>query len=129
MKKIFWRVAFAWLALAVVFGVSLGGLRAQSSTHGVTLTWTAPAATAANGPATSYNILRGTASGQEAFLATVQAPATTYVDTTGVQGQTYFYEVTASNSAGSSGPSNEVSAAFLATGAPAAPGSLAATAN
>lgn len=129
MRKLFWRVALLWLVLAVIFGPRLGGLRAQSATHGVTLTWTAPAVTASNGPAASYNILRGTSSGTETKLATVQAPATTYFDATGVQGQTYFYEITATNAAGTSPPTNEVSATFLVTGAPGAPGSLAASAN
>ncbi len=129
LTKIFWRVALLWLALAAVFGPRFAGLRAQTTAHGVTLTWTAPAVTAANGPAASYNILRGTSSGTETQLATVQAPTTTYLDATGVQGQKYFYEVTATNAAGTSPPSSEVAATFLVTGAPGAPGSPAASAN
>lgn len=128
-RKIFWRVALAWMLLAMMFGPGFAGLRAQGTTHGVTLTWTAPAVTASNGPAASYNVLRGTASGTETQLATVQAPTTTYFDSTGVQGQKYFYEVTATNAVGTSAPSNEVSATFLVTAAPAAPGSPAANAN
>ena len=111
-----------WLLIAVcafcLFVPSLHrrGIEAQGTQHGVTLTWTAPPVTATNGPATSYNVLRGTATGAETQLATVPAPALTYLDTTGVQGTKYFYTVTATNAAGTSAPSNEASATFLVTG-------------
>lgn len=129
MKTTLWRMALLWLALAVVFGPRFSGLRAQTTQHGVTVTWTAPAVTSSSGPAASYNILRGSSSGTETQLATVQAPTTTYLDSTGVQGQKYFYEVTAANAAGTSAPSIEVTATFLVTAAPGAPGSPAASAN
>lgn len=131
MNRWAWRVLLLWLVLAVIFGVTWPArvLRAQTTTHGVTLTWTAPAATSTNGPATSYNVLRGTASGTETQLATVTAPTVTYFDSTGAQGTKYFYVVTATNALGTGPATNEVSATFLVTGAPGAPGSLGATAN
>jgi hypothetical protein len=48
------------------------------------------------------------------IVAPATSPATTYTDTTGTPGATYYYEVTASNAVGTSAPSNEVSATFLA---------------
>lgn len=128
MKKWIPRILLIWLCLAVIFGPTFKGLRAQATTHGVTLTWTAPAVTATNGPAASYTVLRGTASGTETSLAT-GITATTYLDTTGLQGTKYFYTVEAVNAAGTSPQSSEVSASFLVTGAPGAPGSVGATSN
>lgn len=87
-----------------------GTLLAQ--THSVTLTW-APNST--GDPVTTYNILRGTATGAESStpIGTVAASACTtsctYTDSTVVGGTTYFYEITATNSGGTSGPSPEVS--------------------
>ena len=122
--KIFSRLLFAFLLCSLIFGITFKGLRAQVA-HNITLTWTAPTT---GGAPTSYNVLRGTAAGSETQLATVAAPATTYVDTTGVGGTKYFYEVEAVNSAGTSVPSNEASATFLLL-APGVPGQLAATSN
>lgn len=116
MKNLAFRLLFTWLLLAVIFGVSLTGLRtlrAQTTTHGVSLTWTAPSVDSTHSAAISYNVLRSTATGEETVLATVQAPTVTYLDTTAVSGTTYFYEVTATNSVGTSGVSNEVSITFL----------------
>ncbi len=129
MRRIPWLLITVCAFCLFVPSLYRRGLDAQGTQHGVTLTWTAPAVTATNGPATSYNVLRGTATGAETQLATVPAPTLTYLDTTGVQGTKYFYTVTATNAAGTSGPSNEASATFLVTGAPGAPGSVAATAN
>ncbi len=83
--------------------------------HCVILTWDASPTDGQHSAATSYQVLRGTASGQESTtpIGTVAAPTTTYTDTTGIGGVKYFYEVVAVNSAGSSGPSNEASATFL----------------
>jgi fibronectin type 3 domain-containing protein len=80
----------------------------------VTLSWTAPAGSVV----TSYNILRGTASGAETQYAT--STTTTYTDNGVAQGTTYYYVVQAVNSAGTSGSSNEVSASipFSVPGAP-----------
>ena len=122
MRRLLWITAL--ILLAILVAMPRVGVHAQGG-HNITLTWTAP--TTGGAPTTSI-ILRGTSSGTETQIATVPAPTLTYVDTTGVGGTKYFYEVEASNSAGTSGPSNEVSATFLLS-APGAPGSLAATAN
>lgn len=101
------------------------GLRAQSGTHSVTLTWTAGSGTAPAG----YNVKRGTAAGSEVTIGTTAAPTTTYVDTTGTGGTLYFYVVTATNpdaSPAEGAASNEVSATFLPLGPLGAPSGLAA---
>ena len=119
--------------LAALFGITLltpsNVLKAQSGPT-VTLTWTAPVGASAVGA--TYRVKRGTSAGAETLLASVTAPATTYVDSSGTVGQTYFYVVTTFNPSFSnpeSMPSNEVSATFLFQGRPGAPGSLAAMNN
>lgn len=127
------RIIFAFLVIWIAsLGIATGAarpiarngilLQVGTGPHGVTLTWTPgvclPNTTCA---ASSYNILRGTAAGAEAGapiatvtpIAPATTPPTTYFDTTGTPGTTYFYEITATNSVGTSGPSNEVSATFL----------------
>lgn len=84
-------------------------LNAQGS-HNITLSWTAPTT---GGAPTTYNVKRGTATGTEVKIATVNVPSTTYSDTNGVAGTTYFYVISASNQFGESPNSNEVSATFL----------------
>jgi hypothetical protein len=68
-------------------------------------------------PIVSYNILRGTTSGGEALLATVpNTPGTTprYEDTTAADtAVTYYYKVTAANTAGISCDNNEVPAPYV----------------
>lgn len=76
--------------------------------------------------ASSYNVYRGTSSGGESGspIATgITSPS--FVDSAASVGATYFYQVTAVDSAGESGRSNEASA--LATAAPPAPVNLTAT--
>ncbi len=68
----------------------------------VNLSWTAAAG------ATGYNILRGTTSGSETQVAT--STGTTFDDTGLASGQKYYYEVEATNCAGTSSDSNEESA-------------------
>jgi hypothetical protein len=60
----------------------------------------------------TYNVFRGTAPGGEGTTPLNSSPisGTSYMDTNVVSGQTYFYVVTAVNSAGSSGDSNEATA-------------------
>jgi fibronectin type 3 domain-containing protein len=95
------------------------GLSAASGEGDVVLSWTP------SGGASSYNILQGTAAGAES--------ATPVLSVTGAQatvsglnnGATYFFTVQAVNAAGTSTPSNEVSATVL----PAQPVGAAATAG
>lgn len=57
-----------------------------------------------------YNILRGTSSGSYSEVGTASASSDSYTDSGLEYGEEYFYVVTAENSAGVSGQSNEVSA-------------------
>lgn len=95
-------------------------LYAQTTTHSVTLTVTAPSS--GDTPAT-YNILRSLTSGTETQYASIpfNGTTTTYVDTAVTGGTTYFYTAKAVNSAGTSAASNEVSAA-VPLAVPGAPG-------
>ena len=58
-------------------------------------------------PITGYQVLRGTAAGAEVALTTTTA--TSLLDTGLAAGSTYYYQVVATNAAGSSAPSTEVS--------------------
>ena len=71
---------------------------------------------------TGYRVLRGTASGAESPLTTTTA--TTLTDTGLSVGRTYFYKVVATNAAGDSPASPEVS---FSNGTPAGPPTLSAT--
>lgn len=67
-----------------------------------------------NSAITSYQILRGIASGAETPLNSVVGSQTTYADTTATDvTKTYYYKVVAANSVGSSCPNNEVAAPYV----------------
>ena len=88
----------------------------------VTLSWHAAAG------ATSYHVLRSTSSGYTGTKAVaVNVTATSYTDTGLTNGTTYFYQITAVNANGHSGPSNQASAQPVAP--PPAPTGLAAAAG
>jgi fibronectin type 3 domain-containing protein len=97
------------------------GVMATAGNAQVSLTWTASAS------ATSYNVKRGTTTGGP--YTTVSSPATaTFTDTGLTNGATYFYVVSAANSAGASANSAEASAKPTAPAqAPATPTGLTAT--
>jgi len=79
------------------------GLTATAGNAQVSLSWTASSG------ATGYNVKRATVSGGP--YTTVGTSATTSFTNTGLtNGTTYFYVVTATNSAGESGNSNQASA-------------------
>ncbi len=100
------------------------GLAAAAANGQVSLSWQASAG------ATTYNVKRSTVSGSETLLASGVA-STGYVDSAVTNGTTYFYVVSAVNSAGTSANSNEVAATPTApvTVAPSSPVNLAATAG
>jgi Glycoside hydrolase family 44 len=79
------------------------GLTATAGTGQVSLSWTA------SHGANSYSIKRSTASGGP-YTQIGTATTNSYIDTSLTQGTTYYYVVTASNSSGQSGDSNQVSA-------------------
>jgi hypothetical protein len=71
----------------------------------VTLTWSASPG------ASGYNVYRATASGGEGAVPyQSNVTSTSFLDTAASNGVTYFFQVTAVNAAGESGPSLEVSA-------------------
>jgi fibronectin type 3 domain-containing protein len=90
------------------------GLQAVGGNGQVTLSWTASAG------ATSYNVKRSTSSGAETTIAS--ATTTGYTNTGLANGTTYYYVVTAVNSAGESGPSSEVNETIVITVPPAPTG-------
>jgi fibronectin type 3 domain-containing protein len=91
------------------------GLTATGGNNEITLHWTASVG------ATVYRVFRSTTSGGEANPAYAAGlTTTTYTDTAAPNGTTFFYEVTAINTAGASGFSNEASA-FGTSGAPGTP--------
>jgi subtilisin family serine protease len=89
------------------------GLTGSAGDARVTLGWSGSSG------ATGYNLKRSTISGAETTIAS-GLTSTSYVDTATANGTTYFYRVSAANSAGESANSNEVSATPTAP-APAPP--------
>jgi fibronectin type 3 domain-containing protein len=74
----------------------------------VTLSWFAPLSDGGSA-ITGYDVYKGSASGAETLYATT-GNVLAYTDIAVANGQTYYYKVTAVNSAGESEPSNEASA-------------------
>jgi fibronectin type 3 domain-containing protein len=96
-------------------------LAATAGNSQVSLTWTASSG------ATSYSVYRGTAAGGESTTALATGvTSAAYTDATAVNGTTYYYVITATNTGGTSGKSNEASATPEPP-APAAPTNLTAT--
>jgi fibronectin type 3 domain-containing protein len=80
-------------------------LAAVAGNGQVALSWDAPAWDGGS-PVTGYSLYRGTAGAGEVFIRTV-GNILTYTDTGLTNGQTYYFQITASNVAGESGRSNE----------------------
>jgi hypothetical protein len=87
-------------------------LTASGGNGQVTLHWSA------SPDAASYNIYRSTSSGSETLLTT-GVTGTSFTNTGVTNGTTYYYKITAVNSVGESGKSNEASATPQNTGLPA----------
>jgi hypothetical protein len=103
-----------------------GGLTTSPNlAAGVGLSWTAPSSSG-TAPISGYRIYRGNASGGETLLAIV-GNVLTYLDTTVVNGGTYYYQVSAVNSVGE-GPRSTEAVAQRGT-APSVPRTVAATAG
>jgi hypothetical protein len=83
-------------------------LIASAGNAQVNLSWSASSG------ASSYNVYRATASGAETLIAS-GITGTAFTDTAVSNGTTYFYQVTALNSAGESSRSSEISALPQAT--------------
>jgi fibronectin type 3 domain-containing protein len=92
---------------AMVPGVP-AGLTATPGNAQVVLNWTTPASTGGS-PVTGYRIYRGTLAGSETLLITV-GNVTAWTDTTTVNGQPYYYKVSAVNIIGEGMLSTEASA-------------------
>jgi len=100
------------------------GLTATAGNAQVALSWTASSG------ATSYTVKSATTSGGPYTNVATGVTATSYTNTGLTNGTTYYYVVSASNSAGSSSNSAQTSATPTAgTQAPAAPTGLTATAG
>ena len=98
-------------------------LAATAGNAQVSLTWTASAG------ATSYTVRRSTTSGSGYATVASNVTATNFVNTGLTNGTQYFFVVTATNTAGTSGNSNQASATPAGVTIPAAPTNLAATAG
>ncbi len=107
--------------------VSPTALTAQAGNAEVSLSWVAPTG-AGTSSVTGYNVYEGTAPGHEPgtpINAATPVAGTNYLVTGLSNGQSYYFEVTAINSAGEGAPSTEASAtpelAPVAPGPPAVP--------
>src|SRR3989475_9679182 len=83
-------------------------LQATGGNARVTLSWQVPASNGGSA-LTSYKIYKSTSSGTEVYFTT-RGNVTSYTDLAVTNGNTYFYQITALNSAGESPRSNEASA-------------------
>jgi len=116
--------AFAYLGQGTTPGVIVkiqtatipappSGLTATGGPNKVSLSW-APPSTNGGAPVTGYQVYRGTSAGTETHYQTL-TNVTSYQDTGANVSTTYFYKITANNTAGESGFSNEASAAATST--------------
>jgi sugar lactone lactonase YvrE len=91
-------------------------LVAVPAANGIALSWTAPTFTG-GGPLGGYDVLRGTAAGQEGPTPVATVTATSFDDTTAAPGIRYFYVVEAFNAVAVSTASAEASALVSPNGA------------
>lgn len=100
----------SWAApVAVTLPGPPTSLTATGGTGKVTLGWSAATS---GGPAQSFNVYRATSAGAEGTVPyATGVAAASFTDAAVTPGVTYYYEVTAVNSAGESGKSTEAAAA------------------
>jgi hypothetical protein len=116
MRRCLWLLTLAFFAGTLTScslsssssGSGGGGGGGGSGTHSVSLAW--HASTSAN--VVGYNVYRGTTSGNYGLLNSMNS-TTRYTDTTVQNGQTYFYVVTAVDSAGSESPHSNPAEAVI----------------
>lgn len=94
-------------------------LQASAGIGHVDLAWSAPSSDGGS-TITGYKIYRGTSSGSESLLVTL-GNQLSYQDSAAINGQAYYYKVTAVNSAGESGFSNEATATPISSSTPPSP--------
>ncbi len=87
------------------------GLIATSGNAQISLSWSAPASDGGS-PVTGYRIYRSTSTGTETFTG-VTVTNTSYTDSAGSYGTTYYYRVSAVNPVGEGGLSTEASAKLV----------------
>lgn len=120
-----------YFVLTLIIAMTALVANAQAA-HSVALSWTAPTVDSTHDAATGYNVYRTQTTGGCTVVTTTgcskvgPATTTTFTDTTVAASTTYFYVVTATNSAGESGPSNQVQANVPAN-TPNAPSALTVT--
>ncbi len=95
--KNFTKLAPIIFSLAIQTASAPTNLAAIAGNATVTLTYSPPASIG-GGAITSYNIYRATTTGSEVFLST--ATSTTFTDSGLINGQTYYYQVSAVNIGG-----------------------------
>src|SRR6185369_11263226 len=103
-------------------------LAASAGDATVALSWAVPSSNG-GGAISGYKVYRGTSAGGESPTAVTTVAGTSFTDTGRTNGVSYFYVVTALNSAGESPVSNEANATPVApVVAPSKPLNLAASA-
>ncbi len=105
--KNFTKLAPIVFSLVIQTASAPTNLAAIAGNATVTLTYSPPASIG-GGAITSYNIYRATTTGAEVFLST--ATSTTFTDTGLINGQIYYYEVSALNIGGEGLLTTEVAA-------------------
>lgn len=85
-----------------------GGGGGGTGAHSVSLSWSP--STSSN--VVGYNVYRGSITGSYGLLNSMN-PTTTYTDTTVQNGETYFYVVTAVDSAGAESPYSNTAKAII----------------
>jgi hypothetical protein len=121
---------FSVLALTLIaIGVQGQKLKATATAHSATLNWTqgtVPGNCVPACPVTGNNVYRAASPGAEGTTpyAVLSSPVTTFTDTAVTGGLTYYYMVTAVNSGGESGKSNEASVTIPNAVAPNPPTGL-----